>query len=41
VSNVTKRLTVEHTFVFSLRFDVVYTAVESIQFSPLWVDGSR
>jgi hypothetical protein len=28
-------------FVFSLRFVVVYTAVEEIHFSPLWVDGLR
>jgi hypothetical protein len=32
---VTKRLAVEHTFVFSLRLDVMYTAVESMHFSPL------
>src|SRR5215469_15315020 len=31
----------ECIFVFSLRMVVMYTAVGSIQFSPLWVDGSR
>src|SRR2546427_13241989 len=28
-------------FVFSLRVLVVYTSVEEIHFSPLWVDGLR
>ena len=31
----------ERIFVFCLRVEVVYTAVERIQFSPLRVDGSR
>ena len=28
-------------FVFSLRVLLVYTSVEEIHFSPLWVDGLR
>ena len=31
----------ESIFVFSLRVLVVYTSVEEIHFSPLWVDGLR
>jgi len=31
----------ESSFVFSLRVLVVYTSVEEIHFSPLWVDGLR
>jgi hypothetical protein len=44
VSKVTKRLADEPdepTFVSCLRLDVVYSAIEGIHFSPLWVDGSR
>jgi hypothetical protein len=31
----------QSVFVFSLRVLVVYTSVEEIHFSPLWVDGLR
>jgi hypothetical protein len=31
----------DRILVFSLRAVVMYTAVEGIQFSPHWVDGSR
>jgi len=31
----------KNIFGFSLPAVLVYTSIESIQFSPLWVDGSR
>jgi hypothetical protein len=33
--------TFKRIFVFCLRVELLYTSVERIHFSPLWVDGSR